>query len=340
MSQRDQEQIEEISILSSELNQMLEQIEEKDGKILAANAELEKKVEVRTQELQEIQQTALENAHAAGMAEIATGTLHNIGNIINSVNTSADELFDIMQRSKMDHFIKANELLQSHSGDRGEFLTNDPKGKILPEYYLKLGEALKSEHDQLKTEVNGIIKKISLIKDVVQTQQAYAKKELFFEEMSLAHITDEILNLQKNSLSRHRIQIVKNYWEDMPPVRVQKVKFAHILMNLIKNAKESMASRPIDERKIVVESGKSEADEFFLKITDNGEGIESHHLEKIFSHGFTTKRNGHGFGLHFCANAMTEMGGKLLVDSKGPGQGASFTLIFSASRYEKETKHA
>ena len=63
-----------------------------------------------------------------------------------------------------------------------------------------------------------------------------------------------------------------------------------------------------------------------IEVEDNGCGIRDEDLQRIFHHGFTTKKNGHGFGLHVSANAATEMGAKLHVHSDGPGRGASFFL--------------
>jgi signal transduction histidine kinase len=62
-------------------------------------------------------------------------------------------------------------------------------------------------------------------------------------------------------------------------------------------------------------------------VIDNGEGIAAENLTRIFAHGFTTKKDGHGFGLHSCVLAAREMGGSLLAASDGPGRGAAFTLV-------------
>ncbi len=335
--------VDELEILSTEFNQMLDQIQAKDEKILAANAELEKKVEERTHELREIQKSALENAHAAGMAEIATGILHNIGNIANSVNTSTEEIAKIIQQSKITGLLKANQLLQENMGRLVEFFSTDQKGKILPEYYIKVGNSLKSEFDQMRDEVEGLNQKIALIKEVIHMQQDYAKKRIFVEELSLVQVVDEILNLQKTSLLRHEIEIVKDYHQDLK-VKMQRVKFAHILMNLIKNAKEAMKDTPLNLRRITISIGETPNAEVYLQVSDTGEGVSQENLNQIFNHGFTTKNSGHGFGLHFCANAMTEMNGKMTVDSKGRGHGATFTLTFpkieSVKREERKLKHA
>ena len=115
----------------------------------------------------------------------------------------------------------------------------------------------------------------------------------------------------------------------MPQVQVEKQKVLQILVNLMRNARDALVEsgrqgpaidlahpnrRRSDEKKVVIE------------VIDNGVGIEEENLTKIFSHGFTTKRHGHGFGLHSSANAAKEMGGNLTAHSDGPGRGAVFTL--------------
>lgn len=328
--------IEEVEALTSEFNNMLGQIEARDQKIHEANADLEKKVRERTVELESIQRVALANAHEAGMAEIATGILHNIGNITNSINASAEELHRIVQGSRISTFLKANEIVRENLGNAEAFFASDPRGKILPEFYVKTGEAMAKEYEQMKEEISGIGKKIALVRDVVHTQQEYAKKGLFVETIDLAEVTDEILDLHKTSLSRHEVQVKRNYIF-RPSVRVQKVKFAHILMNLVKNAKEAMKDMH-SERELTAEIGVHPGKGIYLMIKDTGEGIAAENLEKIFTHGFTTKDDGHGFGLHFCANAMKEMGGRLAVLSDGPGRGSSFILYFK--KLEEDRKYA
>jgi two-component system, NtrC family, sensor kinase len=331
--------IREIETLSEEFNQMLNQIQLRDDKIRNTNTELELKVEERTVELKEIQEVALQNAHSAGMAEIATGILHNIGNIMNSITTSANEITQVLQRTKMPGLLKANKLLEENVNQINHFLTEDSRGKALPEYYLRIGESLSNEQQRIKEELMAMSKKIVLIKDVIHTQQEYAKTGFFFEELSLAQVTDEILEMQRNAFTRHAIKLIKHYG-DTPPVKVQRVKLAHILVNLIKNSKEAMQSKPPEEKQLTIEIGQDQNAGIFLKIKDTGEGIPDENLKRIFNHGFTTKQGGHGFGLHFCANAMTEMGGHLDVKSEGIGKGVSFTLIFPNKEQQKEVKYA
>jgi signal transduction histidine kinase len=68
-----------------------------------------------------------------------------------------------------------------------------------------------------------------------------------------------------------------------------------------------------------------------IRVEDNGIGIPPENLTRIFSHGFTTRPDGHGFGLHIGAINAREMGGSLSVASEGTGRGATFTLILPMS---------
>ena len=63
-----------------------------------------------------------------------------------------------------------------------------------------------------------------------------------------------------------------------------------------------------------------------ISVADNGIGIPAENLTRIFAHGFTTRKHGHGFGLHSSALAASEMGGALRVQSDGHGCGATFTI--------------
>ena len=287
---------------------------------------LEEMVNKRTRQLKKTQRRLLESAHNAGMAEIATGVLHNIGNILNSVNISNQVILEIVGNSKLEGILKANELLEKNIDNIEDFILNNPKGKKLLQYYLSVTEMLKSEQFRLEEESKSLSGKISMMKDVIATQQTYAKTEFFDEKVSLVKIVEDALSIQSESLARQNIKVIKNYIE-VPEVLVQKSKLINVLMNILKNAEEAIENKT-DEKIITIEVNQVENSTAYILVSDNGEGILKENLNKIFTHGFTTKTTGHGFGLHTSANSMTEIGGKLSVKSEGPGKGASFRLIF------------
>lgn len=275
----------------------------------------------------ENEKIAVENAHKAGMADIATGTLHNVGNILNSVKTSVSVLHDTLKTSEVLHLKKANSLLKEHIDKLDEFITSNPKGPKLMQYYLALEEPFDEEHNILKSHINRLLDKVNSIEEVISAQQSYAGASLA-EEYNLKDIIEDALLMQSSSLDKFSITPIRNY-SDISPILVQKNKLVHILINLFKNAKESMEESDINNRKldISLEAGNNDI-VAILKIKDSGKGISKENINKIFNHGFSTKINGHGFGLHSCANYMTEMGGKLKVTSEGLNKGACFILEF------------
>ncbi len=302
------------------------------------NLQLKQEIEMRVKaeaELKEMQKIALRNAHAAGMADIATNALHNIGNVLNSVGVSSETLHQTLEKSKLTGLIKANDLIQKNKASLGTFITEDPKGKLLPDYYLQLGQTLQGEHQSLKQELENLTKKIGLIKDVVNEQQKYAKKGEYNEEVSLKEVFEDALQLQFDSTQDFPVKVVKNFAE-IPFVKVQKTKLVHVMVNLIKNAKEAMSEISPDERSLTLDLLRNEEKkEIEARVSDSGMGIAPETIDKIFNHGFTTKNSGHGFGLHSAANSMTEMGSTLRAESAGPGKGATFILSFPEALWVK-----
>jgi C4-dicarboxylate-specific signal transduction histidine kinase len=277
--------------------------------------------------LAEAQATLVDGAHKSGMADMATGVLHNIGNILNSVNLAGEQINRITSGSKIKGFIKANELLEAHNENLAEFFTNDDRGKKLPAYYLKMGKVLSGEMSDIQKETQELIDKTTMMKEVISTQQAYAHTGFHTEQLEIHELMEDALKIQISSLEKWGVKLHKHYRET-PACIGQKSKLLQVITNLIKNAKEAMDNN--DEfnkpKELTIETGVLDDNSAYIKIADNGCGISSKQLAKIFNHGFTTKEDGHGFGLHTSANAMTEMRGSLKVDSAGVERGASFTI--------------
>jgi len=274
------------------------------------------------------QQQLVDAAHKSGMAEIAIGVLHNVGNILNSVMLSGEEIARVAKNSKVQGLNKANELLKSNAHDLGNFFTSNDKGKLLPQYYEKIGVALNDETRAISVEAIKLNEKLAMIKDVIATQQAYARADAYVEQLDVVSVIEDALRVQEASLRKSGVSVRKNF-KDIPVCNVHKSKLLQVLTNLIQNAKEATAENDKLNRvqEIVIETGRVESGDVFVSVTDNGCGIAPENLQRIFNHGFTTKENGHGFGLHTSALAMTEMGGALRTYSDGLGRGATFTLI-------------
>ncbi|MBF0197360.1 MAG: HAMP domain-containing protein [Planctomycetes bacterium] len=287
---------------------------------------LDSKVMERTIELEEMQKELIETAHRAGMADIATGVLHNIGNILNSVCISNEFLRNNVKKSRVDSLMKANELLEANSSRLGEFFDHDPKGKKLSQYYIELGKAFDEEKKNNIVELDNLDKGLSMIKHVVATQQDYAKQEGYLEDVNLTDIIQDIIKLNSSSFNQREI-CIKQDLKETPYIKSEKVKLMHVIMNLVKNSMEALEEANPKTKTIRFATFK-ENNIIFLEITDNGIGMGPDLLDRIFSHGYTTKDQGHGFGLHSCANALTEMGASIQAFSDGIGKGATFQVSF------------
>ena len=261
----------------------------------------------------------------AGMAEVATSVLHNVGNVLNSVNVSCGVIAEKIRHSKLNNISRVAELVQSNAHALGHFLEQDPKGRQLPQYLVRLSDHLKTEQDALLTEVDSLRKNVEHIKGIVGMQQAYAKVFGSTEAVNVPELVEDALRMNSGALVRHEVRVVRDYQEALPPVIVDKHKVLQILVNLICNAKKACDESRFPERLLTVRVSAG-AEQLNISVIDNGVGIAPENLTRIFNHGFTTRKDGHGFGLHSGALAAKEMGGTLLARSDGPGKGAEFTL--------------
>ncbi|RYD24458.1 MAG: HAMP domain-containing protein [Verrucomicrobiaceae bacterium] len=275
-------------------------------------------------ELADSARQLLETSRQAGMAEVATSVLHNVGNVLNSVNISCAMVSDRIRRSRVHNVAKTAALLEKHSADLTAFLTEDAHGRKLPEYLAKLAAGLEEEQEEVLKELKLLGKNIDHIKEIVSMQQGFARVSGVTETLAATDLVEDSIRMIDASLARHAVAVVRDY-DEVPPITVEKHKALQILVNLIRNAQQACDnSGRADKRIIVRVSGF--AGRIHIAVTDNGVGIPRENLTKVFAHGFTTKREGHGFGLHSGALAAREMGGTLTVHSEGPGTGATFTL--------------
>jgi signal transduction histidine kinase len=296
-------------------------------------SEMEARVDERTGQLKEAQQQLLQAAHQAGMAEVAVGVMHNIGNLLNSVSVSAEGIARAAADSKVSALVKANELFRSHQDDLPAFFAGDPKARFLPEYYAKVTDGLDSDRARIQAEAEGLLEKTSLIRETIRTLQEYARggrDMLLREDVDVVGVIEAALKIQAPNLDRYRVK-VRRELEPLPQIVASRAKLVHILVNLIKNAVEAMRAIPEDQRCLTVKSWPDADGGLTIQVADRGEGIAPESLDRIFARGFTTKSDGNGFGLHACADYMTQMGGRISVASEGRGRGAVFTVVLGNS---------
>jgi signal transduction histidine kinase len=282
------------------------------------------KIANQNSDLETLQQRLLEVSRIAAMSEMTTGVLHNVGNVLNSVNVSITLLGDNLKKSRYSDVSRIAELLRSHQIDLASFLTTDPKGQRIVEFLAQLGERLVSEQAIQAMELESLQKNLAHIKEIVSIQQNCANISGVTEIIQISELVEDTIRLNAASLSRHDVEVVRDF-DHVPPITIDKHKVLQILANLIRNAQSACEDGATAHKQVTV-TVRNESDRVKISVADNGIGIPPQNLNRIFGHGFTTKKDGHGFGLHSGSLAACELGGRLTAYSEGCGRGAVFTL--------------
>jgi C4-dicarboxylate-specific signal transduction histidine kinase len=217
-------------------------------------------------------------------------------------------------------------MMHEQNGHLAEYLTSDPKGKLIPEFLHTVADELAREQTELIAKMTTVGEHVEHIKEIVAMQQSYAKVSGVYENLPATALVEDALRINATAFDRHQIDLVRELESDLPAVCVDRHKVLQTLINLLRNAKHAMDDQPECVKRLVVRVARGDNGMVAITIADNGVGIAPEHINKIFNHGFTTKKDGHGFGLHSGANAAAEMGGSLTVKSEGRGKGAAFTL--------------
>jgi len=280
--------------------------------------------------LAELHRSLLDVSRHAGMAEVATGVLHNVGNTLNSVNVSVGVVGEQLRGSRLSGLARASELLKANLPSLATFLTEDERGRQLPSYVIAVSEQLVQEREALLAEVKALSESVEHMKSVVSMQQENARFIGVVEQVQVARLLDDALKLNSLSFEKQGVLVRREYTE-VPPVLVDRHKLLQILFNLLSNARHALQESGRKDKKLTLRISKSMGGEQLrIEVTDNGIGISPESMPRLFSQGFTTKKDGHGFGLHTSALAAAEMGGALTCTSPGPGEGATFLLEIPA----------
>lgn len=318
----------EVAVAATGLAGAREGLRASRSELREINATLAERVSDRTAELESVHRKLIVAARSAGMAEVAIGVMHNIGNVLNSVNVSASIVERRLRTYKVKDLHRVARLLEENRANLGQFLTDDERGRMVPEYLARLAENLQSEQQCVFTELDSLTQNIEHIKQVVNGQQALARGASMIGRLDPVAVVEDALQITKLSLERHGIEIGRNY-ESSSMVVADKHQLLQIMVNLITNAVRAVKDNDPGLRTITVTVAQDSGQpgRIFLRVQDMGVGIPADNLERIFEYGFTTKSDGSGgFGLHTAALAVKLMGGSLSVHSDGFGKGAKFVL--------------
>ncbi len=282
-------------------------------------------LQISQKELKATHKKLIETARQMGMAEVATGVLHNVGNVLNSVGVTTSLIKKRVRESKVDVLARISDQFHEHRDDLVRFISSDDRGSKLPSLISSLSEHMIEEKETLLRELKILTEHVDLITNIVNLQQSSSKVGGMTEPVSIGELVSDAVQISQASLNQYDVEITFDF-EDLPSILLDHHKVLQILINLIRNAEYALLFNDTGNKLILVRVKKSDDQHIRIEVTDNGIGIPREDITMIFSHGFTTKKDGHGFGLHSGALDAKAMGGALSVHSDGPGTGATFTL--------------
>lgn len=327
---------EETATLAEAFNSMTAQLRRVIEDLQDSNRNLEDKVRERTARLRRTQRGLIDGAHSSGMAEIATSVLHNIGNILNTLNVSVETGRHLLGRSQEGGLTKLRHLSALMARTRPQdFLEDRQDWEKMQQYLEKLLVLLDQENRSLSAELDIVHQQARLIHKSLTAQSAYVRDASYSETLDINEVINDILMADTRLEEQFKVHIHREFVA-MPPMRGVRSKLSYAFLCLVENACEAMAHLPPEERRLIIKTSLHQQ-ELHVSVRDNGIGIAPERLQSIFQYGATTKSDGNGFGLHSCANAMREMGGRVLVHSEGEGYGATFTLAIEAEAGAVET---
>lgn len=277
------------------------------------------------EELERTHKRLIVTSHQAGMAEVATDVLHNVGNVLNSINISANFVQDKILNSKAKNLKKVIDLISDHADHLGAFLTQDERGQHIPVYLTEVAKLITHEHTDITEKLRSLTKNVEHIKQIIKAQQGYARAGGVEVFVNINEVIEDAVEINSAILARDEIRLELDLAE-IPKAYLDKQRVLQILVNLITNAKYALTMSEKSEKSLTIRCYRHNEDKLRIEVIDNGIGIPEENLSRIFRHGFTTRETGHGFGLHSSALAAGEIGGSLTVHSDGPGRGATFTL--------------
>ena len=311
-------------------------VSERTAELMAANSELQIEILQREQAQQALAEMNVRIAlvsRKAGMAEVANSVLHNVGNVLNSVNVSVSLVTERLRDTPIGDLPKVVGLLIANASDLGAYLTSDPTGREVPAFLEMLAQHWTVEHSELVDEVKRLQGSVQHIKDIVTRQQSLSGISGVLEKVHLPRLIDDALAIHDDALKKSRVDVRREY-EKTPLAMCDRAKLTQILVNLIANAEESLAQTAATDRHLTLHTKSNENGNVEIHVIDDGCGIAPEVRDRLFTYGFTTKTTGHGFGLHASALAAQEMGGTLRAHYDDADLGATFIVELPLSREE------
>jgi len=299
-----------------------------------AKAKLVRDLTYTADHLKRTQELLTESARRSGMSEVAANTLHNVGNLLNSINVSVDEISDLNRQIPASLLDRVVAMISDHQSDLAAYLTEDPRGRQIPEALQLIAETLGRSSQDLESESAELRRTVESLRSALSDQERHIHREEIAQIVDLGACIEEALRIQMPLLTSRDVSLTKD-WPKTVQVNLPKSKLVNVLVNLINNAADAMADS--DVRTLTIAVRDREGGSLSLSVADTGCGIPPSNMKQLFKPGFSTKKKSSSFGLHYCANVMHEMGGEIQAHSEGEGRGAVFTLNLPQQALSRKT---
>jgi PAS domain S-box-containing protein len=183
--------------------------------------------------------------------------------------------------------------------------------------------------DEARDAVGRILRDGNRASDVITRIRALVRKaDEEKAQLDMNHAIQEVAALAQGEVGRNRVALRMELAADVPPVLGDRVQLQQVILNLVMNGVEAMASVADRPRELLIYSRQHESDKVLVAVQDSGIGIDRQNLEKVFNAFYTTKSQGMGMGLAISRSIVENHGGQLwAVPNDGPGATFQFTLL-------------
>ena len=267
----------------------------------------------------------VDQSFQAGFAELAKGVLHNLGNAMTPIGVRLASLREQLRAAPAADAEQAVAELQAGAAD-------PQRGADLEQFLRLACRQLAGTVRSAQADVELMTRQASAIQTALTEQLHSARNEHVIEPVRLTELVAQSLEIVPDSCRQRLAVDTDDNFRKLGVVRVARTVLRLILQNLIINAAEAVRDAG-KERGVLQVSAEitreAERQQLHLQLKDDGVGIAAQNLERVFEKGFSTKspQTNHGIGLHWCANAINALGGRIWAVSEGPGRGASMHLL-------------
>jgi signal transduction histidine kinase len=275
-------------------------------------------------QLSEARKELLEQSYRYGMAEMASGVLHNVRNALHPVIGDIELLREHLRKTPM----KEMEMAQR---ELSEGAPSDERREDLIKFSMLANRGLTTVIQNTEAKLNDTIERIIHIENILDDQQEWAYSKRPDEQIVLEDLVHDTLKFIRDDYREVISVDLDPEISQVSTVAANRISLLQVFANILINAAESIRRKGLKRGEVHIQAGiarRDDKDMIHIRICDNGEGIEADTLEHIFERDFSTKQEGaSGLGLHWCANTIASMNGKIYAESEGRGKGACFHLL-------------